>query len=408
MKLLSLEQINEVTDQLPENPRLIVSGNFSTPLTLVNALDQQLAEYKLNILNAQLGIPNREGVHHETAFVGAGMRGSNRLAYFPARLSLLPRLIKTHTPPDVVVLHTSTPRNGFVSLGSEVNVLPAAIESARKHGALVIAQVNAHMPYTFGDSEVAIEDIDYGFEVDARLQIKEHVEPTEVASQIGLRIAEKIKDGSTLQLGIGAIPDAVLGELLSRKGLRVWTEMFSDGVLALRDKGALDSDHELVASFVFGSQELYDWINLNPQVRMRRTEVTNSSGKIAKQPQMMSINAALQVDLFDQANSSRVNSRIYSGFGGATDFIIGALNARGGLAFMALPSWHAKTDSSTIVSKLVEPVTSFQHSYVVTEHGAAHCAGASQEQQARNIIAFAAHPSARDELTNAAHNLGIF
>ena len=408
MKTLEIEQITEVVNQLPHNPRLIVSGNFSTPMTLLNALDRQVAEYRLNMLNARVGIPNREGVHFETAFVGAGMRGSERLAYFPARLSLLPRLIRTHTLPDVVVLHTSLPRNGFVSLGSEVNILPAAIESARKHGALVIAQANCHMPYTFGDSEISIDEIDYLFEIEESLRVKEHIEPSEISSRIGHRIADKIKDGSTLQLGIGAIPDAVLGELLTRKRLRIWTEMFSDGVLALRDSGALDKAHELVASFVFGSQELYDWINLNPQVRMRRTEVTNSSGQIAQQPQMISINAALQVDLFDQANSSRVNNRIYSGFGGATDFIIGALNAHGGLAFMALPSWHPKTDTSTIVSKLIEPVTSFQHSYVVTEHGAAHCAGASQEQQARNIIAFAAHPSARDELTNAAHNLGIF
>ena len=408
MKALGLEQISQVTHQLPENPRLIVSGNFSTPLALVNALDSQLPEYRLNILNAQVGLPNRPGVNYETAFVGPGMRGSERLAYFPARLSLLPRLIKTHTLPDLVVLHTSTPRNGFVSLGSEVNILPAAIESARKHGALVIAQANANMPYTFGDAEISLTDIDYIFDVDAPLLVKELIEPTEVASHIGLRIAEKIKDGSTLQLGIGAIPDAVLGELRTRTGLRVWTEMFSDGVLGLRDSGALDTEQDMVASFVFGSQELYDWINLNPQIRMRRTEVTNSSGNIAQQPQMMSINAALQVDLFDQANSSRVNSRIYSGFGGATDFIIGALNARGGLAFMALPSWHAKTDSSTIIPKLIEPVTSFQHSYVVTEHGAALCAGESQEQQARNIITFAAHPNARDELTNAAHDLGIF
>jgi acyl-CoA hydrolase len=123
---------------------------------------------------------------------------------------------------------------------------------------------------------------------------------------------------------------------------------------------------------------------------------------------MMSINAALQVDLFDQANSSRVGNKIYSGFGGSTDFIIGALNAQGGLAFMALPSWHDKTNSSTIVPKLIEPVTSFQHSYVVTEHGAAHCAGAPQHIQARNLINFAAHPSARDELLNAAHDLHLF
>ncbi len=377
-------------------------------MTLLKALDESIPTYRINMLNAQAGIPTREGVTHETAFVGPGMRNSESLSYYPARLSLLPRLIRTHTPPDLVVIHTSLPRAGSVSLGSEVNILPAAIESAKKHGALVIAQANRNMPYTFGDSEISVDDIDYIIEVEETLRTKPQNQSTDVYSQIGSRIAEKIKDGSTLQLGIGAVPDAVLTQLLDRQNLRIWTEMFSDGVLALRDAGALDDQSHLVASFVFGSEELYEWINLNPQVRMRRTEITNSSGKIAQQPQMVSINAALQVDLFDQANSSRVNNRIYSGFGGATDFIIGALNSQGGLAFMALPSWHEKTNTSTIVPKLVEPVTSFQHSYVVTEHGAAHCAGAPQHIQARNIINFAAHPNARDELLNAAHDLYLF
>ena len=122
---------------------------------------------------------------------------------------------------------------------------------------------------------------------------------------------------------------------------------------------------------------------------------------------MTSVNAALQVDLFDQANASRIKSKIYSGFGGSTDFIVGALHAHRGLAFMALPSWHAKSNSSTIVPLLSDPVTSFQHSYVVTENGMAHCAGASQEQQARNLIEQAAHPNARDELTRAATAMNL-
>lgn len=408
MQQIDIDRLSLVTAQLPHNPRLLVSGNFATPQTLLAALDKQIAEYRLNMLNAQPGIPDRAGITYETAFVGAGMRGRDDLQYFPARLSLLPRLIRTHTPPDLVVLHTSTPRAGLVSLGSEVNILPAAIESARKHGALVIAQINPQMPYTFGDSEIALEDIDYLIEASELLQLKPHIEPTEIATAIGNKIASRIKNGSTLQTGIGAVPDAVLESVQDRKDLRIWTEMFSDGVLGLRDAGALDVRSHIVASFVFGSQELYDWINLNPRIRMRRTEVTNSSGRIAKQNQMMSINAALQVDLFDQANSSRANGRIYSGFGGATDFIIGALHSPGGLAFMALPSWHAKSNTSTIIPKLTEPVTSFQHSYVVTEHGAAHCAGASQAEQAQNLISHAAHPDARDELTQAAHDLHLF
>ena len=407
MKVLDIDQLSSLVEPLPKNPRIIASGNFGTPFTFLSVIDKQLDEYKLNMLNAQPGIPDREGITYETAFVGAGMRGNPRLEYFPGRLSLVPRMIRTHTRPDLVVIHTSTPRAGLVSLGNEVNVLPAAIESARKHNAIVVAVTNPHMPYTFGDSEIPLEDIDFLIEVSEPLRTKPHVEPSESAKKIGFEIATRISDGSTLQLGIGAIPDAVLSALPDRRGLRIWTEMFSDGVLDLRKAGALDVRSHVTASFVFGSQELYDWINLNPRVRMRRTEVTNSSGNIGKQQRMISVNAALQVDLYDQANSSRIKERIYSGFGGSTDFIIGALKSKGGLAFMALPSWHEKTNSSTIIPKLIEPVTSFQHSYVVTENGAAHCAGASQRQQALNLINHAAHPNAREELMSAASKLNL-
>jgi acyl-CoA hydrolase len=141
---------------------------------------------------------------------------------------------------------------------------------------------------------------------------------------------------------------------------------------------------------------------------MLRTEKTNDPGQIARQAKMTSINAALEVDLFDQANASRVRGEIYSGWGGSTDFIVGALHARGGQSFMALPSWHAKANVSTIVPRLTDPVTSFQHSYVVTEQGVADCFGHSQAQQAQNIISQAAHPSVRDELTAAAGDMGLF
>lgn len=407
MRVIDIDQLSLIAEKLPKNPRIIASGNFGTPFTFLTALDKHLNDYKLNMLNAQPGIPDREGVTFETAFVGAGMRNSPRLEYFPGRLSLVPRMIRTHTRPDLVVIHSSTPRAGLVSLGNEVNVLPAAIESARKHNALVVAVANPHMPYTFGDSEIPLEDIDFLVEVSEPLLTKPHSEPSEIAKKIGFEIATRINDGSTLQLGIGAIPDAVLSALPERRGLRIWTEMFSDGVLDLRKAGALDVRTHVTASFVFGSQELYDWINLNPRVRMRRTEVTNSSGNIGKQQRMISVNAALQVDLYDQANSSRIKDRIYSGFGGSTDFIIGALKSKGGLAFMALPSWHEKSNSSTIIPKLIEPVTSFQHSYVVTENGAAHCAGTSQGQQALNLINHAAHPNAREYLKSEASKLNL-
>ena len=153
-------------------------------------------------------------------------------------------------------------------------------------------------------------------------------------------VAAQIGDGSTLQAGIGEVPDATIAGVVERRGLRVWTEMFSDGVLALERAGALDPDVPATTSFVFGSDELYAWLDRNPRVRMARTEVTNAPSVIARQPRMTSVNTALQVDLFDQANASRIGARIHSGFGGQTDFTVGASHSPGGQAFMALRSWH--------------------------------------------------------------------
>jgi len=143
--------------------------------------------------------------------------------------------------------------------------------------------------------------------------------------------------------------------------------MFSDGVLALDKAGALDLGHPVIASFAFGSAELYGWMDRNPRVRMLRTEATNDPAQIERRPHMVSVNSALQVDLFAEANASRVQGKIYSGFGGQTDFVVGALHSPGGLAVIALPSWHPKADVSTVVPRLTGPVTSFQHSFIVSE-----------------------------------------
>lgn len=398
MRVVTTEQLKSILASLPANPRIVASGNFATPNTLLKLADEVIPEFCLHMLNAQVGIPDREGVTYETAFVGAGMRRHPRLSYIPSRLSLLPVLYRDHYRPDVVLLHASPPRFDTVSLGTEVNILPAAIEAARARDGIVIAQSNSRMPYTYGDAQIYENEIDYLIEVDEPLSIKPASPVNEVAQQIGARIAALIEDNSTLQLGIGAVPDAVLAGLANRKGLRIWTEMFSDGVLDLYEAGVLDDEILLTASFVFGSQELYDWLNLNRKVRMMRTERTNDPSQIARQAKMTSINAALEVDLFDQANASHVRGEIYSGFGGSTDFIVGSLHSRGGQSFMALPSWHPKANVSTIVPRLTSNVTSFQHSYVATEYGIADCFGHSQNEQARNIIEKAAHPSVRDEL----------
>ncbi len=407
MRVINVEQLKSVLANLPGNPRIIASGNFATPNTLLKAADEVLPEFRLHMLNAQPGIPDREGITYESAFVGHGMRRHPRLQYTPSRLSLLPVVIRDFARPDAVFIHTSPLRHDTVSLGIEVNILPAAIETARQHGGLVIAQANKNMPYTYGDAQIYESEIDYLVEVDEPLMVKPEVKFSDESLAIGERIASLIADNSTLQLGIGAIPDSVLNSLKDRKGLRIWTEMFSDGVYNLHKMGILDPEVLITASFIFGSTELYEWLNLNRRVQMLRTERTNNPSLIARQARMTSINAALQIDLFDQANASHVRGQIYSGFGGSTDFIVGALHSRGGRSFMALPSWHPKAKVSTIVPMLKEHVTSFQHSFVVTEQGAAACFGRNQNEQAVNLINNAAHPDAREELVAAAAQYGL-
>lgn len=388
-------------------PRVVASGNFATPTTALQVLDGVVAEYRLFMLNAQPGIPDRAAVILETPFVGPGMRGHPNLRYFPSRLSLVPYLLKGALPPDIVLVHTSTPHEGTVSLGTEVNVLPAAIEAVRSRGGLVIAQLNPNMPYTYGDGVLSEDEIDYAIEVDAPLSEPPVREPDDTSRLIGEHVARLVPDGATLQLGIGAVPAATLAGLTERRSLRVWSEMFGDGVLQLHQAGALDPDVPINASFLFGGSELLSWVDRSPRVRMLRTEKTNDPGLIAMHPLLTSINTALQVDLYGQANANRARGAIYSGFGGQTDFVVGALHAAGGKAVIALPSWHAKTQTSTVVPVLSGPVTSFQHSYIVSDYGVATIWGHDTDAQAREIIDQVAHPNARAELRSAARELGL-
>jgi acyl-CoA hydrolase len=387
-------------------PRIVIAGNFATPTALLGIVDRVLPTYRLFALNAQAGMPEREGVTHETPFVGPGVRRSARLDYLPARLSLVPQLFARTHAPDVVLLHTTPPRAGRVSLGVEVNILPAAVEQARRRGGLVIAQVNPRMPWTYGDGELSTDDVDLAYEVDVPLASPVPRLPGDTEAAIGERVAALVEDGATLQLGIGGVPDATLRGLRDRRGLKLWSEMFSDGLLALDAAGALDVDEQLVSSFVFGSPELYAWVDGNPRVRLLRTEVTNDPAVIARHARMTSVNSALQVDLYGQANASWVGGRIYSGFGGQSDFVVGALHAAGGQAVVALPSWHPKADRSTIVPALDGPATSFQHSWVVTEQGAASVWPGTSKEQAAHLISVA-HPDARADLERAAREGGL-
>jgi len=278
----------------------------------------------------------------ESPFVGPGMRGRSRLRYFPCRLSLVPALLSEVLTPDVVLVQTSAPSDGTVSLGTEVNVLPAAIEAARAHGGLVIAQLNPRVPYTYGDSVLSCDAVDYAIEAEAPLASPAQRPLTETSAIIGDRVAALIRDGATLQVGIGAVPDAVLARLYRRHGLVVWSEMFSDGVLGLAKAGALDPSQPVTGSFAFGSVDLYTWMDRNPGVRMLRTETVNDPARIARRPRMTSVNSALQVDLFAQANATWVNGRTHSGFGGQADFVVGALHSPGcrpGTPRRTCPPW---------------------------------------------------------------------
>ena len=392
---------------LPAEPRVVISGNHAVPFHTLGLIDEALDRYRLWALNAPTGLPDREGVVYETSFVGVGMRRSPRLSYVPCRLSLVPSLFRTTMPPDLVVLHTTRPRDGKVSLGVEVNVLPAAVEAARARGAKVIAQVNDFMPWTFGDAELDVDQIDLLVEADTPLRTAPAPVIDEVSAAIGAQVAARVSDGATLQAGIGAVPDATLCGLRERRGLRIWTEMFSDSALVLERAGALDQLTPVHASFLLGSAELLEWVNRNPRVRMIRTETSNDPALISRNPAMVSVNTALQVDLFGQANASRVHGRIYSGFGGQTDFIVGAMHSPGGQALLALRSWHPRADVSTIVPLIEEPVTSFQMTAVVTEQGVAEVFGLDQRRQAANIIEHAAHPRVRAELRERAAVLGL-
>lgn len=392
---------------LPADPRIVVSGNHAVPFHLLGLVDDVLDDYRLWALNAPVGLPDRPGVVHETPFVGAGVRRSPRLTYVPCRLSLVPSLFRTTMPPDLVLLNTTRPRGGKVSLGVEVNVLPAAVEAARARGARIVAQVNEHMPWTYGDAELDAEQVDVFVEADQPLVTTRAPVIDDIAARIGALVAARVPDGATLQAGIGAIPDAALRGLVGRRDLKVWTEMFSDSVLELERAGALDTATPVHASFLFGSEDLLAWADRNPRIHMIRTETANDPAKIAANPAMVSVNTALQVDLFGQANASRVGRAIYSGFGGQTDFIVGALHSPGGQALLALRSWHPRADVSTIVPIIEEPVTSFQMTAVVTEQGVAEVFGIDQRQQAANIIEHAAHPRVREHLRSEAVALGL-
>jgi acyl-CoA hydrolase len=411
VRTVTLDRMAAAVAATAARPRVVVSGNFATPWEAVHALDLLVPEWTLHMLNAQAGVPSRPGIELETCFVGPGMRGQPTLSYVPSRLSLVPVLLRGPLVPNAVVVHVAPARAGTFSLGTEVNILPAAISSARRRGGLVVAIVNPRMPYTGGDALLRTQDVDLVVDVEAPLPSPPAAHPGAGVDQetavIGERVSARVPDGATLQVGIGAVPDAVLGGLPHHRGLHVWSEMISDGVLALERAGALDPRQPIATSFLYGSPELYRWADCNARLTMLATETANDPGRIASSPLMVSVNTALEVDLHAQANAAHVRGRVHSGFGGQSDFVAGALHSHGGQAIIAMRSWHPKAQCSTIVPLLMDPVTSFQHTAVVTENGTAELVGRTAQEQALALVEEAAHPAAREALRAAAAEQGL-
>ncbi len=411
---------DEALSFLQSDCRVFVQGAAATPQVLLQALARRAATLK-GIETVHLHLdgdaphahPSLAGhVRPTCLFVGPNLRAAiaeGRADFVPIFLSEVPLLFRRGLMPlDAALVHVSPPdRHGWCSLGTSVDVAVSAIETARD----VVAQVNPRMPRTFGHGQVHVSRFRAMVETDAPLFAHAPASISDVEAAIGRAIAAMVDDGATLQMGIGAIPDAVLAALGSHRWLGVHTEMFSDGLLPLVEKGVVTGEKKkrqrgkVVSSFVMGSQRLYDFVHDNPSVELRESSYVNDTAVIRQNPRVTAINSAIEVDLTGQVCADSIGERIYSGVGGQMDFMRGASLSEGGKPIIALPS---KTSSgvSRIVAQLkpgAGVVTTRAHvRYVVTEHGVADLYGKNLEQRARALIAIAA-PEHRDDLSRAAH-----
>jgi 4-hydroxybutyrate CoA-transferase len=354
-----------------------------------------------------------ETFRHRALFIGPNTRqavNEGRADFVPVFLSEIPALIRSRVVPiDVAFIQISPPdEHGFCSYGVGVECTKAAAESART----VVALVNRRMPRSLGDAFIHVSRLTHVVEIDRPvLELPQATEVGEVARAIGRNIADLIENGSTLQMGIGEIPDAVLLFLKEKRDLGIHTEMFSDGVVELFESGVVTGEAKtlhkgkIVASFVLGSQKTFDFLDNNPFVEFHPTEYVNDPFVIAQNDKMVAINSALSVDITGQVCADSMGRSLYSGFGGQVDFIRGASRSRGGKPIIALPSTAKDGKVSRIVDTLAEGsgvVTGRGDvHYVVTEYGIADLHGRSLRERALALIR-CAHPDFRDELSNAA------
>ncbi len=356
-----------------------------------------------------------DNFRHNALFIGPNVREAvqeGRADYTPIFLSEIPRLFETgRVPIDVALIQVSPPdRHGYCSYGVSIDVVKPATEAA----SLVIAEVNEQMPRTLGDSFIHVDDIDFLVPVDYPILETTHPQPDEVARNIGRHIANLIEDGSTLQMGIGTIPDSVLLFLREKKDLGIHTEMFSDGMMQLVELGVITNmkktlhKGKVVASFCMGSKQLYEFVDNNPFIEFHPNSYTNDPFVIAQNEKMVSINSALQIDLTGQVCADSLGTYFYSGVGGQVDFVRGAARSKGGKAIIALPS-TAQEGTVSRISATLSPGAGVVTSrgdvhYIVTEWGVAYLHGHTVQERALALISIA-HPKFRPELIREAKRL---
>ena len=418
----------EAVTAIKSGDRVFLTGNASVPLQLLAALVKRAPQlenieicHPLAICPSDYVAPEMAGhLRVNTMFISANVRkavNEGRADFTPVMLSEFPLLFKNgHLPLDVALIHVSPPdQHGYCSMGAESGLTISAAEVAK----IVIAQVNVQMPRTLGDTLMHVDQMHHIIPLDC--PISEHAMGSEgndeEVKKIAGHISELIPDGATMQLGIGAIPDAVLKYLYNKKDLGVHSELISDGVIDLVEAGVLNNSRKsihtgkIVCGFLLGTKRLYEWVDNNPMVELYRTEYVNDPFVVAQNDRMVAINSALEVDLTGQVCADSIGPRLYSAVGGQLDFIYGASRSKGGVPIIALPSTSTLRDGS-VISKIVPMlkqgagvVTSRNHvHYVVTEFGVAELYGKSVRQRTQALINIA-DPRFREEITRQAREL---
>jgi 4-hydroxybutyrate CoA-transferase len=411
----------EAASKIQSGDRIFITGNCSTPQKFVKALLERHTElHKVEVLKLlELGAEEfftsdiAQHIHVNNLFIGATQReavNAGLADFTPVFLSDIPRLFRSgRCPLDVAVVHLSPPdAHGYCSFGVEVSVSKTAAETAR----LLIAELNPNMPRTLGDSFIHVDQIDYFIQVDYSLPEVTQVPVSEVQAQIANHIAPLIPDGATLQTGIGGIPDAVLRRLADHRNLGIHTELFSDGVMEMIEKGiitnAVKSIHpgKVVAGFVLGSQKLFRYIHDNPVFEFHPTAYVNDPFVIAQNAQMVSINSAIEIDITGQVCADSIGTTFYSGVGGQLDFVRGAARSEGGISFIALPSTAKNGTVSRIVPTLKTGagVTTSRNDVrmIATEYGVVDLWGMSIRERVHALVSIS-HPDFREDLLRFAH-----